>query len=346
MVPTSASASLPVGDRRRRPLGRAVTIVLVAAVVFLAFQLPVKQFLALYHQVPWSDDPYDAVTSFTVFFVPLTTLVTLVRLSLCHRDQALPLSRVQGVLRSSRVALLAMVVTLLSDWISLALQTRRDTWTGTTAGLVVVLALASIVVLGAGVLLRRAAAPVPPEMFGEPPAPDWFADLVAVAELYTRWLGPLARLARTVLARVDRGVVAPIRRFPVSAAAGAAMAFGVLLAVNTLLREGSGPALWIDVVVGSSGMFAFLMTAGAYVGLVRSGRTAVGARRRGVDAAVLGCIAVPVALAFRERLWWVVGGDGGGPVHLGELLAVAALTTGLAAFALETLLRLHRRAMA
>jgi hypothetical protein len=339
----SEGAGLPIGDARRIPLARAVAAVLLAVIVFMAFELPVKQFLSLYDHAPWHDDPYDAVTSFTIFFVPLIAVVTLVRVLLCRSTQALPLSRVQGVLRGSRVALLAMVITVLTDWISVALQGNRAAWSGVTAPLVVLLGLVTAVVLGAGILLRRAAASIPPEVRDEPAAPDWFSDVVALAHLHTRWLGPLARVARTVIDRLDRDLVTPIRRFPIAAAALAALVFGVLLALNTLLREGSGPALWIDVVVGSSGMFAFLVSAGAYVGLVRSGRPAAGPRRRVIDATVLGCLAVPVALAFRQWLWWAVGSDAGSPERLGELLAVAAISTAIVVFAAETLLRVHHR---
>jgi hypothetical protein len=335
-------ATLPIGDVRRKPLARAVAAVLLAAIVFMAFELPVKQFLSLYNHVPWHDDPYDAATSFAVFFVPLIAVVTLVRILLFRSTQSLPLSRVHGVLRGSRVALLAMVVTVLADWISLALQGNRAAWTGETAPLVVLLGLVTADVLGAGILLRRAAASIPPEVPGAA-APDWFSDVVALGQLHTRWLGPLARIARALIDRVDRDLVTPIRRFPICAAAVAAVVFGVLLALNTLLREGSGPALWIDVVVGSSGMFAFLVAAGAYVGLVRSGRPAAGPRRRVIDASVLGCLAVPVALAFRQWLWWAVGSDAGSPERLGELLAVAAISTTVVVFAAETLLRVHHR---
>ncbi len=338
---TSAS-DLRVGDPSRRDLGRAVAAVLVAAVVFMAVELPVKQFLGAYDHAPWSNDPYDAVTSFAVFFVPLVILVALVRVALCRRARPLPLSRARGLLRSTRVALATMAVTVLADWVSVGLQANRANWNGITPWLVVLLAVVTVVVAPAGVLLRRAAIRMPRDAEGASPGPDWFSDVVTLAEDIAAWLGPMARLARVSIRWLNRWVVAAIRRFPIAAAAGAALAFGVLLALNTLLREGAGPALWIDVVVGSTGMFAFLVVAGAYVGLVRGGRPATGARRRALDAAVIGCAAVPAALGFREWLWWVVGSDGGSPARLGALLLVAALATACVVFAGETLLRTHR----
>jgi hypothetical protein len=341
---STPALSLRGGDPSRRALRRAVVVVLVSAVVFMAVELPVKQFLGAYDHAPWSNDPYDAVTSFAVFFVPLVIFVALVRVALCRRAQPLPLSRALGILRCGRVALATIGGTLLAEWVSVVLQANRAEWNGITPWLVVLLALTTIAVTPAWVLLRRAAVRMPREATGASPGPDWFSDVVTLAEDIAAWLGPLARLAGAAIRWLNRWVVASIRRFPIAAAAGAALAFGVLLALNTLLREGAGPALWIDVVVGSTGMFAFLVAAGAYVGLVRRGRPAAGARRRAVDAAVIGCAAVPAALGFREWLWWVVGSDGGSgsPASLGELLLVAALATSCVVFAGETLLRVHR----
>jgi hypothetical protein len=339
---STEALTLRAGDPHRRALGAAVIAVLVSAVVFMAVELPVKQFLAAYDHAPWSNDPYDAVTSFAVFFVPLVILVALVRVALCRRSEPLPVSRALGILRCGRVALATMAVTVLADWVSVVLKANRAEWNGITPWLVLLLALATAVVAPAGVLVRRAAVRMPHVPGGAAPGPDWFSDVMTLAEDAAAWLGPLARLGVAAVRWVNRWVVRSIRRFPIAAASGAALAFGVLLALNTLLREGAGPALWIDVVVGSTGMFAFLVAAGAYVGLVRSGHPAAGARRRAVDAAVIGSAAVPAALGFRDWLWWVVGGDGGSSARLGALLLVAALATACVVFAGETLLRMHR----
>ena len=119
-------------------------------------------------------------------------------------------------------------------------------------------------------------------------------------------------------------------------------AWGSALALITLLREGPGPAIWIDVVVGGSGMFAFLVMAGAYVRLVGADRPAAGMRRRIIDAAVVGCAAVPVELAFREWLWWIVGPADGDAGRLGELLLIVGVVTAGIVFASEAIFRVHR----
>jgi hypothetical protein len=333
---------LPVGDPRREAVGRAAGAVLVAAFVFMAFQLPVKRFLGLSDELPWSDDPYDAATSFALLFVPLIAAVCLVRLALCRRDQPLPLDRVIGVLRGCLVVLGAMIVTLVSDWISVALQANRSAWVAGTGILIGAAVVQSLLVTIACVSLLRASRLVPRVTGDQRPVTDGLSDLLVLAERCTRWFGPLARFAHAGIAWLDRAVARTIRRLPIVAAAAAALAFGVILALNTLLREGGGPALWIDVVVGSSGMFAFLVAAGSYLGLVRIDRPVAGIRRRAVDAAVFGCFAVPIALAFRESLWWIVGSDSGSPGRLGALLAAAAVSIAAVVFAGETALRVHQ----
>ncbi len=323
-------------------LGRAVVGVLTAAGLFVAYSLVAKQFRPISTHMPWSDDPYDAVVSFTVFFVPIMVVAGLVRILRCRRDQPLPTGRVLGVVRSARVIVAAMAVTVTSDWISVVLQANRAAWDNVTAVLVVLLVVITLAVAVGGMGLRRAARRLPRRVPPDAAGADWFGDLIAIADWISGWLGPLSRLSRQVVRWVDRRAIGAIRVHPVTAAAAGGLVFGVMLALNTLLREGPGPALWLDVAVGGSGMFAFLVAAGAYVGLVRSERPAAGIRRRVVDAAVIGCTAVPVALAFREWLWWVVGGDSGSAGRLGMLLIVAAASTALVVFAGESLFRAHR----
>ncbi len=336
---------LAVGDPRRRRLGGAAFGTLVVAALFVVFTLAVKQFRVLNGHVPWRDDPYDVVVSFTVFFVPLTAALGIVRISLCRRSRPLSVARVVSVLRCGHVLIGAMLITVLTDWTSVALQVGRATWNGTTAATIVVLALVSVLVLAAGVMHLRATRLVRDLRDGSR-GTDWFTDLVAAAELSANWLGPLKVLGVRAIRWLDRRVVGTIRRDPVIAACGAGVAFGVLLALNTLLREGPGPALWLDVVVGGSGMFAFLVAAGAYLRLVGADRPAVGTRRRIIDAAVAGCAAVPVAVAFRDWLWWIVGSATGDAGRLGVVVLIVAAGTALIVFAGEAVFRVHRTATA
>ncbi|HVC41596.1 MAG TPA: hypothetical protein VND54_06430 [Candidatus Saccharimonadales bacterium] len=331
---------LAVGDPRRRQLGRAAFGTLVVGALFVVFAVAVKQFRVLSDHVPWQNDPYDAVVSFTVFFIPLTAAMGMVRMSLCRRSRPLPVARVISVMRGGRVVIGAMLLTVLSDWISVALQVDRATWNAATATTLALLAAVTALVIAAGVVHVRASRLIRGLGDGSHVS-DWFSDLVAAAELSASWLGPLKLLGVRLIGWVDRRVVGAIRRDPVISASGAALAFGLLLALNTLLREGPGPAIWLDVLVGGSGMFAFLVAAGAYLGLVGADRPAAGTRRRVIDAAVIGCAAVPVAVAFRDWLWWIVGTATGGAGRLAELLVIVGVAAAAIVFAGEAIFRVH-----
>jgi hypothetical protein len=336
-----SSPTVEVGDPRRRQLGWAAVGTLVVAALFVVFALAVKQFRVLSDHVPWQNDPYDAVVSFTVFFISLTGAMGIVRISLCRRNQPLPVARVISVLRGGRVLVGAMLVTVLADWVSIILGADRATWNNTTPATIAVLAVVTVLLIAAaGVQLR--ASQLTRGLRHGVHGPDWFSELVSAAELYASWLGPLRVIGVRVIRWIDRRLVLVIRRDPVIAAALAALAFGSLLALNTLLREGPGPAVWLDILVGGCGMFAFLVAAGAYMELVGASRPAAGTRRRVIDAAVAGCAAVPAAVAFRAWLWWIVGTDAGGALRLGELLLVVGTATALIVYSGETLFRLHR----
>jgi hypothetical protein len=101
-------------------------------------------------------------------------------------------------------------------------------------------------------------------------------------------------------------------------------------AVPTLLAMGRGPCA----------MFAFLVPAGAYFGLVRSTRPSYGVQRRLLDASVAACAAAIVALAFRNSLWWAVGSNSAaaGPSQFATLTGGAVLLSFLVVAGAETLL--------
>jgi hypothetical protein len=246
-----------------------------------------------------------------------------------------------SVLRGGRVLIAAMLVTVVADWISVVLGADRGTWNATTTVVVVMLALLTALIAAAGFAHRRASRRISRLRDGVQ-GTDWFSDLVSAAELYASWLGPMKVIAMRLIRWLDHRVVGFIRKGPVLAATGASLAFGALLALNTLLREGPGPAVWLDVAVGGSGMFAFLVAAGAYMRVVGADHPASGTRRRIIDAAVIGSAAVPVAVAFRDWLWWIVGTATGGAGRLGELLLIVGVATALVVFAGEAIFRVHR----
>ncbi len=91
------------------------------------------------------------------------------------------------------------------------------------------------------------------------------------------------------------------------------------------------------------GMFAFLMLAGSYLGVVRSGAPLAGVRRRLIDATVIACLAALVALAFRNSLWWIIGtnANAAGNGQFAGLLGIAVAAAFPAGFAIESIMRTH-----
>lgn len=342
--PLEPAYLMPVDDPRRQAVRRAVFGTLLASAIFFVFTYP-KQIKPIYDHAPWENDPFDTVYSFTMFFVPLVAAYSLVPVSLCRRAEPLPVSRVLGILRGCRVAVGAIVIALLTDWAAVAVGANRSQWTSGATGILVALLILTTVVTGKVIadLLRAPRLPAPGAA-GHPPTSDWLADMVIVAERESHWLGPLRRPALSVLAWTDRILLAGVRRHPLRAAAVAAVAFGLAAGGSQAIREGyllSATLLTIGLL--SCGMFAFLIVAGSYLGVARSGAPLSGMRRRTVDASVAACIAAVTALAFRNFLWWAVGSNqsAAGPGQFAVLVGSAFLAAFAVALAVESRLRLH-----
>ena len=338
---------LPAGHPARLLVRNAFAAVLVAAVLFDCFAVVTTQVRPLRAHSPWQDDPYDAVVSFTMFFVPLVCGLCVVRVQLFRRGLPLAVDRARDLLRASGVVLGLIGITLLTDWTSVVLRADRSSWTAATLVLIGMLGLATCVAVGAGVVLYLASRER--SLTGrdvQRSSLDWAGDVVAVADQLGARLGPLGPAAGALNRWLGTGVLdgrLGVRRHPLWWAGGAALAFGVLLAAGAAREEGFSPALLLFVGVGSCGMFAFLVIGGAFLGIVRSPTPSTGVRRRAIDAVTAACASVPVALAFRDSLWWVVGsaGDQAGFGQLALLVAVLGGAVFLAVLAAETGLALH-----
>jgi hypothetical protein len=94
-------------------------------------------------------------------------------------------------------------------------------------------------------------------------------------------------------------------------------------------------------------MFAFLVLAGSYLGVIQSSTPLYGVQRRAVDAGVVGCTAAIAALAFRDSLWWIVGSNptAAGPAQFAALVGGATIFAFVVVFTVEALLRSHSRAV-
>ena len=121
-------SKLDAADPRRRQLGVAAFGTIAVAAIFLVLALAVKQVRVLDHHALWRDDPYDVLVSFVVFFVPLTAALGIVRISLWRSNQPLAFALITSVMRGGRVLIGTMLLTVLSDRTSLALQANHAHW--------------------------------------------------------------------------------------------------------------------------------------------------------------------------------------------------------------------------
>lgn len=332
---------LPVGDPARPGFGRAVFGSLLVSIAFVVFTWIAKEVPAFGNHVPWQDDPYDAIVSFAIFFVPLLVALCALRVPLCRRNAPLPVRRVVDLLRGSRTLLALVGVTLTSDWASVLLGAQRRTWTAVTGLLISLLALLTAFTLISVVAVWRATRGV--EWWAPTSLqPDWAADAITLGEHAAARLGPQRARALRTLHGLDRRLVAPARRRPLSAAAALSVAFSAAVTGSRAIEEGVGISLFLFFAVAATGMFAFLAAVGTHLQLLGARRAAPGVA---VQAAVLGCATVPLTLAFRDSLWWIIGQSQrtAGVAEFFVLATVVAAVTVLLFLARETLRRRCRR---
>lgn len=319
---------------------RAVISSLVLATIFEAALFGSKETPAVYSHAPWLNDPYDAAVSFALFCIPLIVALTAIRLLASWRlpDRGAP-ERLADLLRASGVALVVVALTLGACWAALAAGANRTAWNPATAVQVAVLTLCSagtiasaVSIRRAGVALRRAATTsrADAEANGPAPrgAPDWLGDMTGVGRLLAGLGGPPGRLVTRVLDRADGRVIPLVRRHPIGAAAVLASVVGLLVTIPQSLNEGYVPLVAaVFFCIATSGVFAFAVTAGWYLRVVRTERPAT-PRAPVVRATVLGAAAIPVALAFRASLWSLVGAHQRGS-SFGALLLLLASAASL-----------------
>ena len=164
-----------------------------------------------------------------------------------------------------------------------------------------------------------------------------------LADRVSRHLGPLETGVSRIVRVVDRHVWAWVRGRPISAAIVAAAGFAALFDLGSLREGYSLPLLVFVFVVAWCGMFVLLVASGSYLGLVRSPVGVGAVRRRLLDAAVLGTASVPIVLAFRDSLWWLVGSstERASLANLDLLLAFVAASIAGATLVIETIGHVH-----
>ena len=315
--------TLPVNDSRRPQIRRAVFGTLWAAAIFFVFTAT-KMVKPIYNHSPWLNDPYDTVISFTMFFVPLVAACLLVQGS-----EALCTIRVVNILRACRVAVGAILVDLAFAWIAVALRANGTQWTVSATGVEIgLLVLATVVVLLATIDLVRTPRLLAAAQLHDPHAPDWIGDAVTVAKRESHWFGPLRRLVISIANWTDHVLEQKVRTHPIFAAATVSSVFGVVVFGWQGYREGYFLSVTLlSMGIGFCAMFAFLIPAGRYFGLVRSANPSSGMRRRVLDAGVVASGTAIVTLAFRGNLWGLIGtnDNAAGPVQFALLEGAAIL---------------------
>ena len=293
----------------------AVVGTFLVAAMFMTFTITSKEFSALYHHTPWENDPYDTTVTFAIFFVPMLVGICLLPLIHTKRSESLMPSSLIMLLRGCGVVIAVIILTLLSDWLSVAASANRKQWNGTT-GLLIALLITMTVISGRIVLDLYQARKLVSRMD--------FASVVETDWLGIHWVGLL-------------------RRHPVATASLVASLFGLLLAISQVRESGLGAISLLFFAVAWCGMFAFLIVIGSYLGLIRTNTKLSVVERRLLDSVVISCTIVPITLAFRSSLWWIVGSSDALAQlpQLGELLALSALVGFSLTLIFEILFRIH-----
>ncbi len=340
----SLPASFAVGDPARPVIGRAVFRTLLAAAAFVLFGYGLKEIKPLYLHTPWMNDPYDTFVSFTIFFVPLVAGLSAVRIVLCRTSGPLPVQRVRDLLRGSRLVAGTVAVALLADWVSVVLRANRAHWNAVSGLEIGLLVVTSLLTARAALALRSASARMPADRAAAGAPPDWLGDLLLAAKVHSRLLGPWHAGADRLAGWADRHLVTLVRRRPLLIAAIGSAGFGLAFAGAQAFGEGIPPgqisAMYFIVSAGA--MYAFMVTGGAYLGLVRAERPSTGLRRRLADTAAAACAALPIAIAFRYALWALAGSHSESLPHLWSLLLLSATAAAIVVFTLESLTHTHR----
>lgn len=308
-----------VGDQRRSIVGRAVISSVVLGSAFFVFLLITKEVPALFRTQPWQDDPYDAAISGALCFLPLLLGLGCARLVLCRRVERLAMRRTLDLVRLCQVLLTVVMITVLTEWIGLALSAHRHDWTRTTAATAMVFALFTTGAVAEFTQLRRARRAHPEQVAF---TPDWLADAISAGEMVAGRL-PVGRQAIHRLVQfVDRRAIGPIRRHRIGAAATFSVGFGIAIDTpQVVIEQYSASFAIIYFTITTCSLFAFLMLSGSYFNL--AGRSAV-RPNAAVTAAVGACIAVPLAASFRDSIWPLLGVRNGGVADLTMLMFMAA----------------------
>ena len=233
------------------------------------------------------------------------------RSQLCRRYLPLPVARVVGLLRASDAIAIIVGITVLVDWIGLALRADQDIWGVRTAFLVSVLALITGLLAISMWRSRRVVRELRRHFGGRAEDGDWITDLlplvIILSEKFPRVGRPLVRLTEWIDAHALNGSFG-IRRKPLAYLAcgsiGAALA---IIGAQAFREEGFSWIFPLDVTVAAGGFFAFAVIANRSLHLVKVRPTDGPIGQAAWVAATLAALALPVSLALRDLIWRGLG---------------------------------------
>jgi hypothetical protein len=334
------TGSLAPGDPRRAPLGRAIFLTLGTGIAFVLATVAVKDVRVLSAAAPWGEDPYDAFYSFAIFFVAAIAFVNAVRVLLCRRVEPLPIERVDGLIRGSRVMLATMVGTIVAGWTGVAVGS------GALASplarvLVIGLAIITLLVAAATRALWVSSKPFVGLAVERRTSPDWLDDLTTLGLRFSgRRETSTSRRAALVLA-VGRRFLPVVRRHPFGAASLIALTFGSLIGLGAALEEEPLLLVLVLTVVGAAAMLGFLVAVGSYLRLVRPAAASTG-RPTWLAPVLAAAISAPITVAFRDGLWWLIGSNPE-DARLEQLAGLLAVVAVLSCTATVTVMAIRQR---
>ena len=320
---------LPVGLPNRQRMGRAIVASLATGAVFVLFDLLSVQDKAVQFHSPWDNDPFDSFMTFGAIFVPILMIALLGRTQLCRAAQPLPVRRVADLLRAGKLLLVFTFIIASADWVAVITRQRSTSWGLSTAVLIACLGLLSLCVGVAAVVMRRAST-VPELSNVSSNGPDWLDDALEVAHWRVELLGPLAPAATRLIDAVDGEFFAQsprgLRRYPLRWAVGVSLVWGIVTAFGLTIGENAvadGRYIILASSVTGGSMFGFLVLGGRYLRFLRPQQKPP----HPVLLVSLLCsaVSVPVTVAFRGNLSWIVTGVFGSASGTGRLLILIIL---------------------
>ena len=179
-----SSQASPVGHPARPAVRSALSASLLNAAVFTAFAYLTTHVKPIRRISPWQDDPYDTVVTFTMFFVPMLSVLIVMRMMLCSRNRILPLHRATQLRRAALVSAGMVTATYATDYVAVVARADGSMWNGRTSWLIAALALASVPAAVNWAMLARTRGILPrPADDGDRATDDWLDDALLATEL-------------------------------------------------------------------------------------------------------------------------------------------------------------------